>query len=77
MNRHQDEREAEQDGRLRDVAQPQRGGREDDVDILADRQPDAYEDAANARVLEMIAQVHGMPTTIFTMLLAKIYKRNK
>ena len=37
----------------------------------------AYEDAANARVLEMIAQVHGMPTTIFTMLLAKIYKRNK
>ena len=35
------------------------------------------DEKGNARVLEMIAQVHGMPTTIFTMLLAKIYKRNK
>ena len=47
----------------------------DELDIVGKFR--AYEDAANARVLEMIAQVHGMPTTIFTMLLAKIYKRNK
>ena len=37
----------------------------------------AYEDEAHASLVEKIAKVKGMPTTIFSKLLARIYKREK
>ena len=37
----------------------------------------AYEEEAHAKIVAQISQVKGMPTTIFSQLLAKIYKRDK
>jgi len=37
----------------------------------------AHEEASNAKLLQMIGDVKGMPTDIFTKLLSKIYKRSK
>jgi len=37
----------------------------------------AHEEASNKLLLEKIEQIKTMPTTIFTKLLGKIYKRNK
>ena len=37
----------------------------------------AYEDATHTKLSNLIAQVDGMPRTIFTNLLAKLYKRQK
>ena len=37
----------------------------------------AYEEEAYAEIVAKIANIRGMPTTIFSQLLARIYKRDK
>jgi len=37
----------------------------------------AHEESSNAKLLQMICQVEGMPTEVLSALLKKIYKRNK
>lgn len=36
-----------------------------------------FEETAHAELVSKIANVQGMPTTIFSQLLARIYKRDK
>ena len=37
----------------------------------------AYEEESHAKIVANIGKISGMPTTIFSKLLARIYKRNK
>ncbi len=37
----------------------------------------AYEEQAHAEILKKIGNIKGMPTTIFSQLLGRIYKRDK
>ena len=46
-----------------------------DLDVESDFR--AHEEAAYKKITDMIAEVKGIPSDIFTSLLKKIYKRNK